>query len=224
MVDLIRLDLASPICPFRQSLLQISIASWWASDKPYAYGVLMGRFQHNCRISTSRARFTTMDAESRLMGDVIPVQKSRSASNGTESVRVKRKPVPATEEYELLNPSSTADTTRPANLRKPAPRNLSTLLSHWSAGWLWEVLSLLVAIACAASIVTVLAVVENKTTSFWPFDFSVNAVLSTLVTIMKGAVGICVAGGLSQMKWSWFRQERKLIDLVIIDDASRGAM
>lgn len=40
---------------------------------------------------------------------------------------------------------------------------------------------------------------------------------------MKGATGIIIAECLSQLKWLWFKRERYLIDLVIWDEASRGA-
>lgn len=99
---------------------------------------------------------------------------------------------------------------------------MSYLPTRRSGGWLWEALSFTVAVFCFAAVVGTLLGLQNRQVPDWPSGISVNAILSVIVTVMKGAMGVCIAECLSQIKWSWFKQERKLIDLVIIDEASRG--
>ncbi|KAK5099999.1 hypothetical protein LTS08_005714 [Lithohypha guttulata] len=128
--------------------------------------------------------------------------------------------------YELLGPRSTSpsqheDTT--SHHHHHHDHVMSHLPTKRSGGWLWEGLSFSVALACFAAIIGLLISLREHKTPNWPSGLSVNAVLSVLVTVMKGAMGICITECLSQIKWTWFKRERKLIDLAIIDDASRGA-
>ena len=95
--------------------------------------------------------------------------------------------------------------------------------SKFTRDWLWEVSSILVAVACFIGVFLLLFTLSNKPVPDWPSGITVNAVLSVLVTIMKAAMALATAECLSQLKWSWFRTERKLTDLIIFDEASRGA-
>lgn len=73
---------------------------------------------------------------------------------------------------------------------------------RWTGTWRWEVASFGVAIVSFASIVVMLATVNQKPVPQWPSGLSVNAILSVLVTVMKGAIGVPVAECMSQLKWS----------------------
>ncbi len=94
--------------------------------------------------------------------------------------------------------------------------------SRGTGAWTWEVASGLVAVACLAAIVILLLSVKDKPVANWAPGITVNALLSVLVTVMKGAMAVIVAECLSQLKWSWFSRERTLKDLEIFDEASRG--
>ena len=78
-------------------------------------------------------------------------------------------------------------------------------------------------IGCFGGIIGLLISLDGGPVPDWGAGFTVNAVLSIIVTVMKGAIGIVIAECLSQLKWSWFKRSRRLIDLVIWDEASRGA-
>lgn len=91
-----------------------------------------------------------------------------------------------------------------------------------SKGWYWESTSFLLAVATFGGIVALLLSVQNKPVPKWPSELSVNAILSVLVTVMKGAMGVTIAESLSQLKWKWFSRERNLKDLETLDEASRG--
>lgn len=48
------------------------------------------------------------------------------------------------------------------------------------------------------------------------------ALISFLTTMMKGAILFPVASAIGQCKWNYFQRPRRLLDLEIIDSASRG--
>lgn len=140
-----------------------------------------------------------------------------------EYARPKRKPVPAHHQYELLQPSSTATIEQKnTQVQVANEQTISHILTKRSGGWLWEAISFALAVACFAAVFGMLLALDDNQVPAWPSGISVNAILSLIVTVMKGAMGICVAECLSQIKWSWFKRDRKLIDLVIIDEATRG--
>jgi hypothetical protein len=179
-------------------------------------------------VALTCTRFTIiMSTSGRPMvdeADALPDPVSPLTQGDIRLTSIPRKPIPAGGEREPLQPISTSNPKGVQARLSEQRRKRTAIQSLRSAGWLWEVASLVVACVCAASIVIILVVIENKATPNWPYGISVTATLSALVTVMRGATGICIAGGLSQMKWLWFKQERKLIDLVVIDDASRGLM
>jgi Protein of unknown function (DUF3176) len=51
---------------------------------------------------------------------------------------------------------------------------------------------------------------------------TINTLISVYIVILKAALLLVAAEGLSQLKWTWFGVSRPLMDLVSFDDASRG--
>ncbi|PGG96231.1 hypothetical protein AJ79_09667 [Helicocarpus griseus UAMH5409] len=58
----------------------------------------------------------------------------------------------------------------------------------------------------------------------WPYAVTLNTVISILVTMMKAALVVPLAEGISQLKWSWFNKPSRLYDLALLDAASRGPL
>jgi hypothetical protein len=56
----------------------------------------------------------------------------------------------------------------------------------------------------------------------WPSGISLNTVVAVFSAIMKAALIMPVAEGISQLKFLWFRRNRPLADLEDFDNASRG--
>ena len=112
-------------------------------------------------------------------------------------------------------------TTKPTSKR--SGQSVSRTKSRSSWGWHAEVWSITLATTCFAAMVALLVILHEKPLPKWPSGISVNAVLSVLVTAMKGALVFTIAEGLSQLKWAWFEREQKLSDLVLLDEASRGS-
>lgn len=56
-----------------------------------------------------------------------------------------------------------------------------------------------------------------------PVKFTLNSTIAFIITVTKGSAMYVVGKCLGQWKWVYFHEERRsLVDLDIIDDASRG--
>lgn len=56
-------------------------------------------------------------------------------------------------------------------------------------------------------------------------DITPNAIISVLATLNKASLLLPVAEMLVQLKWLWFQaRERRVFDLQVFDDASRGPL
>ncbi|ETN37287.1 uncharacterized protein HMPREF1541_08278 [Cyphellophora europaea CBS 101466] len=155
--------------------------------------------------------------------DYSLVQWNPDAPDTADATRrgqpIKRRLLVRDSQYEILpRPSSNDAVSSPGDGRtRPQPRHKGS----W--GWSWELLSVAMVIGCFGGIIGLLISLDGGPVPDWGAGFTVNAVLSIIVTVMKGAIGIVIAECLSQLKWSWFKRSRRLIDLVIWDEASRGA-
>lgn len=92
-------------------------------------------------------------------------------------------------------------------------------------GWFFEILAMVASFACMASIVAILAVMDDRPLTEWHFFFSIPATVAIFGTALKSTAAFAVAGCVSQYKWLHFKSSpRKLVDLDLIDDASRGPL
>ena len=107
------------------------------------------------------------------------------------------------------------------NVRNPAATPRNTVFGTL-ARWTKDMLALATALVSFLAIVITLRLHDNRPLPNWPFSISVNALISVFSTILKGTMLYAVAGAISQLKFSWFREQRPLMDLVRFDDASRG--
>lgn len=89
--------------------------------------------------------------------------------------------------------------------------------------WVWELLSCLLALGALAGILVILKQFNGKALKDWPYSITINTLLSILVTIIKAAIVVPLAEGISQLKWSWYKKrDQALGDLLLYDVASRG--
>jgi Protein of unknown function (DUF3176) len=83
----------------------------------------------------------------------------------------------------------------------------------------------MIAVISLASIAIILKIYSQLPSSSWTYTITLNIVLSTLATIMKGSMLLPVGACLSQLKWTWYHREKKpLLHFEIFDAASRGPM
>ncbi|KAF7509001.1 hypothetical protein GJ744_008396 [Endocarpon pusillum] len=91
--------------------------------------------------------------------------------------------------------------------------------------WTLEYAALLIAVASLASIGVLLGIYGERPTSAWTYTITLNSVLSTFATVMKGSMLLPVGACLSQLKWTWYHHEkRSLLHFQLFDAASRGPL
>lgn len=93
---------------------------------------------------------------------------------------------------------------------------------HILSFWWREILSCLLAVSMLCIIIAVLYPRRGLPLPHWPYSISINAVIAVLVVILKIAILLVTAEGLSHLKFTWFKHQRPLVDLETYDMASRG--
>lgn len=88
--------------------------------------------------------------------------------------------------------------------------------------WIWEVLSVCLAIGLLVAIVLVSNHFHGEIVPQWRFSINLNTLVALLATIARAAMLVAVAEILGQVKWSWFSRPRPLSNLQHFDNASRG--
>ncbi|KAL2183361.1 hypothetical protein L209DRAFT_767441 [Thermothelomyces heterothallicus CBS 203.75] len=92
-------------------------------------------------------------------------------------------------------------------------------------GWSWEILAMIASFGCTASIVAILAFMDDRPLADWHFFLSISATIAIFGTALKSTAAFAVGGCVSQYKWLYFKSSpRKLVDLDLIDEASRGPL
>lgn len=106
-------------------------------------------------------------------------------------------------------------------LKSPTASSLigSILTKRWTA----EVASCVFALAALAGLVVILRTHQDRPLPQWPQLVTINSIVSIFSLLMRAGVCYVLAEGLSQLKWQWFRQPHRLIDMERFDNASRGA-
>ncbi|KAK7909055.1 hypothetical protein PG985_014933 [Apiospora marii] len=96
----------------------------------------------------------------------------------------------------------------------------------WEAiqDWTWtlELLSLVFAIASTIAICIILWLWDDRPLRDWPLPIQPNSLVSVFSTLAKTALMLPVGSVISQMKWIWFEEPRRLNDLQTFESASRG--
>ncbi|KAI1336604.1 hypothetical protein F5Y15DRAFT_408460 [Xylariaceae sp. FL0016] len=95
---------------------------------------------------------------------------------------------------------------------------------HVFRHWIWETLSLIVALGLIAAIFSILAHFDSHILPNWPFSININTLIALLSTIMRAAMLVAVASILGQVKWTWFSQTRTLNRMQDFDSASRSIL
>lgn len=91
--------------------------------------------------------------------------------------------------------------------------------------WYLEFAAWMLSAACVAAVVIVLKVFDGQLTPQWHYGITLNALVSTFVTIARVSLLSGTAEGISQLKWLWFaKKDRAMIDFHNVDKASRGTL
>jgi len=116
---------------------------------------------------------------------------------------------------EILN----KDSTRPPLLRTWT----TTVKTHLSDGWWWDFGSWLVSFCCVVTIVSLLASYNGKPQpEKLSLGLTINAYIAIFSGLGKAALILPTSEAIGQLKWLWFRREKKLQDFCQLDYATRG--
>ena len=88
--------------------------------------------------------------------------------------------------------------------------------------WWSELLSCFLFIGALVAIIITVLPYTNEPLPQWRYNLSINTLIAIYVVILKATILFVVAEGISQLKWTWYYQQRPLKDLLIFDNASRG--
>ncbi|KAI9049748.1 hypothetical protein LZ554_005900 [Drepanopeziza brunnea f. sp. 'monogermtubi'] len=88
--------------------------------------------------------------------------------------------------------------------------------------WFWNVGGLVASVAILATIAVILRYYDGQIQPSWRFSFNLNSLVAILMTVMRTTMMEVVSDSMSQLKWNWFSQPRKLRHLEIFDEGSRG--
>lgn len=88
--------------------------------------------------------------------------------------------------------------------------------------WVPEIIAIVLSTTCLIAIAIVLRIFTGKVAPTLPYGITLNAVTATLATASRSMLIYTVAAAISQLKWCWYQKKRRLQDLQIFDDASRG--
>ena len=150
---------------------------------------------------------------------------------------IPRKPVPGSEERPASVANSNGAIKAPATSQSTimATKTGMTLRRQYTplkdrtfvkwlrrSAWTTEFLSCIIALAALAAIVITLAVHQGKPLPKWPSTISINSLIAIFTSILKAAMLLPIAEGLSELKWIWFATTQPLTDMNRFDSASRG--
>ncbi|KAF3033408.1 hypothetical protein E8E12_000790 [Didymella heteroderae] len=107
---------------------------------------------------------------------------------------------------------------------RPTPGKAHQKFYRIFQSWIWEILSIAVAIGLIIAITVLLATYNGKPTPDWGERINLNALLATLSTVLRAMLVVVVSQVISQRKWEWFKITRKrpLSHLQKFDSGSRG--
>ncbi|OQE20445.1 hypothetical protein PENSTE_c013G03884 [Penicillium steckii] len=91
--------------------------------------------------------------------------------------------------------------------------------------WFLEIIAMLFSIACFVAICCILIIYNQEPRPELSHGVSLNAIVAVLATSCKSSLVFVLGETMGQLKWTWFYKEpRKLLDIQILDSASRGPL
>ncbi|KAH8805280.1 hypothetical protein F5884DRAFT_798875 [Xylogone sp. PMI_703] len=105
---------------------------------------------------------------------------------------------------------------------------LLDLMSPTANWWFYEVAAALLSLAGMVALLILLHRFDGKSLESWPLKISLNGLVAGLTILIRISCMVGVGSVISQTKWVWFyssignKRKRRLEDLAIFEDASRG--
>ena len=109
------------------------------------------------------------------------------------------------------------------SLPQPARQSRSTFTA-WSQiaeqYWIYESSSCFISLLALTGLVLMLVDFDGRSRPQWPDYISVNTIVAIVTAILKAALMLPIAEGISELKWHWFTPPRSLGDISMFDSAS----
>jgi hypothetical protein len=103
------------------------------------------------------------------------------------------------------------------------PNHESQAAQIFTNGWGKEVLGWIVSAVSVVAIVAILAAFNHRSLPQWPYQITLNTLISIFSQISSTALLGPLSECVSQLKWLWFtRRSQHLGDFQDFDSASRG--
>lgn len=117
---------------------------------------------------------------------------------------------------------SCSPTQKSIDLNKSLPTPRTRPLDHIKL-WKWEILTwTLTLIAIVAAVATITPHVDRPLPQ-WPFNITMNGLLSIYSIILHGCIAYILASCIDQLQWNWFAARTcPLYDAILYDNAGRG--
>ena len=162
-----------------------------------------------------------MSTTSSRHGD--PAHKSNEASRLDAPPEIDflipRKPV---SDFSVQSPRTKTGSLPSYGASKAERPNNTRHFPTWLRDWWLEILCCALFVAAMMAVVGTVLPYQDQPLPQWPYNVSINTLISILAAITKAAMLLVIAEGLSQLKWTWFRRTRPLQDMARYDMASRG--
>ena len=88
--------------------------------------------------------------------------------------------------------------------------------------WVYEILASITLVATLGAIFGILKHYNSTEVNKWNHSWALNSLVQLLATACQIAMTFLVASCISQLKWLWYKDNRKLADLDTFDQCSRG--
>lgn len=153
--------------------------------------------------------------------DGAPYRPATTSDFPLQQFSTARKPLPN-------RPAVKLESQNTSSRSKPSRSKRGKQLSSWPLrifqNWWLELLCCFLTIGALLAIMATVLPYEGRPLPNWPYNLSINSLISIYVVILKAAMSVVLAEGLGQLKWTWFRKTRPLTDIARFDEASRGSI
>ncbi|KAF7510845.1 hypothetical protein GJ744_005945 [Endocarpon pusillum] len=113
---------------------------------------------------------------------------------------------------------------REGSVDRGSSQQIPTCRAQLLRNWWMEIGACLICIVALLAITATLYPHRHKPLPQWPYSITVNSLVAIYAVVLKAAILLVTAEGLSQLKWTWFKCGRPLEDFVKYDQASRGPL
>lgn len=181
------------------------------------------RFQHSpqsSRPSSASSRISINNAST----SISPVQSAGLTASAPATQQAQptqlAQPISPSRPTLAWNPTSGQLQNLP---KPPGKQGLVTILRRiFRLSWWWEAGGVALSVIFTCLIAAILISTDDKSLASWSLSIQPNSLIAVFSTLAKTALLVPVTECISQLKWNHFENPKRLSQLQVFDDASRG--